>query len=192
MKKIRDESKERGCLKDYEIIFISGEIDDDESEKVCVAIVEANHANRIEAIQLIVNSSGGSVAAGFAIIDIMEWSRIPIYTTGLGRVSSMGLLIFMAGQNGHRVITENTSMLSHRFWGFASGSHSDLIAYRKEEDLIHERIIRHYLTYTAMKTKEELEKTLLRECDTWLTPDEAVKYGIVDKVEKSRRIKNDE
>lgn len=191
MKRIRDESKERGGLKDYDIIYLSGAIDDEESEKVCAAIVEANLENRIEAIQLIVNSPGGSVAAGFAIIDIMEWSRLPVFTTGLGRISSMGLLIFMAGQKDHRVITENTSILSHRFWGFTAGSHSDLIAYRKEEDLIHERIIRHYLTYTSVKTKEELEKSILRECDTWLTPDESIKYGIVDKVEKSRRIRTE-
>jgi len=174
-------------LKDHGIIYISGEIDDDTSERVCKEIIEFSLDDKIESVQMIINSPGGEVAAGFAMIDIMEWSRLPIYTTGIGRIASMALLVFMAGEKGRRVVTPRTSILSHRFWAMVWGSHSDLIARRKEEDLIHDRIIEHYLKYSEMKTVEELEKTLLRDCDTWLSPDEAVRFGIADVVEESKK-----
>jgi ATP-dependent Clp protease protease subunit len=187
MTNVKETSKETKSIKDYGIIYISGEINDGTSENICREIIEMNLEDKVESIQIIINSPGGSVSAGFAIVDIMEWSRLPIYTTGLGRIASMGLLIFMAGQQGRRVITPRTSILSHRFWSGFIGSHSDLIAKRKEEDLVHKRIIEHYLQYTSFKTQEELEKTILRECDTWLTPAEAVEYGIADVVEKAKR-----
>ena len=117
----------------------------------------------------------------------MEWSRIPIYTTGIGMIASMGLLIFMTGEKGRRVITSRTSILSHRFSAFNVGNHSQLIAGRKEEDLEHERIISHYLTYSSINERAELESYLLREVDTWLSPDEAIKYGLADMIEKPRR-----
>ena len=187
MARAKEEGHNNGNLREYGIIYLSGEINDGTSESVCKEIIEANMQDKIETVQLIINSPGGSVSAGFAIIDIIEWSRLPVYTTGLGRIASMGLLIFITGQKGHRIITPRTSILSHRFWGAFIGSHSDLIARRKEEDLLHDRIVEHYLKYTSIKTREELEKTLLRECDTWLSPEEAVRYSIADGVEQARR-----
>jgi ATP-dependent Clp protease protease subunit len=136
---------------------------------------------------MIINSPGGSCASGFSIIDIMEWSRIPIYTTGIGLVASMSLLILMTGEKGRRVLTSRTSILSHRFSGISFGNHSQLIAGRKEEDMAHDRIIQHYLTYSGVKDRSELEKYLLRDVDTWLTPEEAVQHGIADIVEQPRK-----
>ena len=102
-------------------------------------------------------------------------------------IASMGLLIFMTGEKGRRVITPRTSILSHRFSAFNFGNHSQLIAGRKEEDLEHERILQHYLTYSNIKDKVELEKYLLRDVDTWLSPDEAIQHGLADRVEQLRR-----
>jgi len=64
-----------------------------------------------------------------------------------------------------------------------AGNYSQLIAGRKEEDLMHARIVDHYLRYTNLKSKEDLEQTLLRDVDTWLSPEEAVRHGIADTVE---------
>lgn len=184
-------SKENGKkdqgLKDYGIIYLSGSIDDGTSERVCKEIIECNIAGKLDHIQIIINSSGGSCPAGFAIIDIMEWSRLPIYTTGIGMLASMSLLIFMTGSKGRRVITPRTSMLSHRFSAIAIGNHSQLLAGRKELDLEHERIANHYLSYTNIDSKDELEQHLLRDVDTWLTPEEAIKYGIADIIEPLNR-----
>jgi len=117
------------------------------------------------------------------MIDIMEWSRLPIFTTGIGMIASMALLVFMTGTRDRRVITPRTSMLSHRYSAMTWGNHSQLLAGRKEQDLEHERIIDHYLRYSKIASKDDLEKYLLRDVDTWLTPEEAVEFGLVDLVE---------
>ena len=180
-------TKEAKGLKDYGIIYLSGMLDDSTSQSVCQEIIEMNVAGEVDHIQMIINSSGGSCTAGFAIIDIMEWSRIPVYTTGIGMIASMGLLVFMAGERGKRVVTPRTSILSHRYSSLSLGNHSQLIAGRKEEDLMHERIVQHYLCYSSIKEKEVLEASLLRDVDTWLTPKEAIDYGLVDIVEELKQ-----
>jgi len=177
-----DERHERD-LKDYGIIYLSGQITEGTSESVCKEIIGFNIKGESDYIQMIINSPGGSCTAGFAIIDMMEWSSLPIYTTGIGIIASMGLLIFMTGAKERRVITQRTSILSHRFSGFSHGNHSQLLASRKEEDLTHQRIIDHYLRYTNFTDKLELEKVLLQDVDTWLSPEEAIEFGIADKVE---------
>ena len=125
--------------------------------------------------------------AGFAIIDMMEWSSLPVYTIGIGMIASMGLLIFMTGEKGRRVITSRTSILSHRFSWVNLGHHSQLVAARKEEDLAHDRIVAHYQRCTSLKDRGELEDKLLRDVDTWLSPEEALEYGIADIIEPVRK-----
>ena len=174
--------KESG-LQDHGIVFLSGGIDDGTAERVCREIIELNLEGDAEQIQFIINSPGGNASAGFAIIDMMEWSRLPVYTTGIGMVGSMGLLVFMTGEKGRRVVTPRTSILSHRFSGLSGGNHSQLIASRKEQDLLHARIVDHYLRYANIRTREELEQYLLRDVDTWLSAEEAVSFGLADIVE---------
>ena len=176
------EAAERSTLDDHGIIYVSGAIDEAKSEDICKRIIEANMQS-LDCIQLIINSPGGSVHAGFAIIDVMQWSRLPVRTTGLGIIASMGLLIFMAGQKGHRVLTPRVSVLSHRYSWWNFGNHSELIARRKEEDLTHRRILDHYAAHTGLKTDEDLQKVLLRDTDTWLSAEEAVAHGIADVID---------
>ena len=182
-----ENSRDEKALAEYGIIYLSGQIDNTNAESVCKEIIEHNIKGDVSQMQMIINSPGGACSAGFSIIDIMEWSRIPIYTTGLGMIASMGLMIFMTGEIGHRVITPRTSVLSHRFNAVNHGNHSQLIAVRKEEDMMHERGIQHYMTYSKVKDRVELENYLLRDVDTWLTPDEAVQYGLADIVEPIRK-----
>ena len=177
-----DKVKDRE-LKDFGIIYLSGMIEDEASETVCKEIIEYNISGKVDHIQMIINSSGGSCPAGFAMIDIMEWSQLPIYTTGIGMITSMGLLVFMTGTKGRRVITPRTSILSHRYSAMTLGNHSQLLAGRKEQDLEHARIVNHYLRYSEIDSKEKLEQYLLRDVDTWLTPEEAIEFGIADIIE---------
>lgn len=181
----RDNEQQKG-LKDYGIIYLSGEINAETARKSCEEIIEINVAGEIDHIQIIINSPGGVCTDGFAIIDIMEWSRIPVYTAGIGLVASMGLLVFMAGEKGRRVITPRTSILSHRFSGMSRGNHSQLLAGRKEEDLLHQRIVQHYLQHSGIEDQENLENYLLRDVDTWLSPEEAIRFGVADIVEQKR------
>jgi ATP-dependent Clp protease protease subunit len=181
---IKDKEKE---LSDYGIIYLSGIIDEEKAEKVCKDIIGYNIKENINQVQMVINSPGGNCSSGFSIIDIMEWSKIPIYTTGIGMIASMGLIIFMTGEKGHRVVTPRTAILSHRFSGGNHGNHSQLIASRREEDMLHDRILNHYMNYSNIKDREELEKYLLRDVDTWLSAEEAVQLGIVDVVEAMKR-----
>lgn len=180
-RKNHDEEHEK--KPNHGVIYLFGNIDTGSAQSLCQQIIDLNVEGEVPQIQLIINSNGGSVQAGFAIIDLMEWSQIPIYTTGIGSVASMGLLILMAGEKGHRVITPRTSLLSHRYSAWLIGSHSELIARRKEQDLVHYRIINHYIQHTTVESEERLSATLLRDVDTWLTPDEAIDFGIADKIQ---------
>lgn len=177
--------KEGSDLNDQGILFLNGEITDESARSICQDIIALNLKGKVPRIQLLVQSQGGSCTAGFAIIDLMEWSRIPVYTTGLGMLASMGLLVFMAGHRGHRTLLPRSFLLSHRFSTVFAGNHSQLLAARKMQDLVHERIVAHYLAYSNVRDRARLEETLLRDVDTWLTPDEAVEYGLADVVEPS-------
>ncbi len=180
------DSKDKRSLSDLGIIYVGGDIDAGTAETVCTEIIDINLNRRVDSIQLIINSPGGSVSAGFAIIDMMGWSRLPVRTTALGMVASTALLIFMAGHRGQRVLTPRVSVLSHRFSWWVMGNHSELVARRKEEDLIHSRILDHYREYTAISDVEELQRTLLCDVDTWLSAEEAVTYGLADIIEGKR------
>jgi len=183
----KEKEREEKGLTDYGIIYLSGAIGEAKAEEVCKQLIEFNIKGSINQVQMVINSPGGTCTAGFSIIDIMEWSNIPIYTTGIGMIASMGLLIFMTGEKGHRVVTPRTSILSHRFSAMNFGNHSQLIAGRREEDMLHERILNHYMNYSGIKDRNELETYLLRDVDTWLTTEEAIRMGIVDVVEPMRK-----
>ena len=127
------EVSKEGSLKDRGIIYLSGVIGSGTAERICSEIIEINAGRTVDMIQLLVNSPGGSVPDGFAILDIMEWSTLPIRTTGLGVLGSMALLVFMAGAKGNRVLTPRVSVLSHRYSWWVFGNHSELLARRKEE-----------------------------------------------------------
>jgi ATP-dependent Clp protease protease subunit len=132
-------------------------------------------------IKMIINSPGGIVSSAFALIDTMKGSKVPIYTYGMGEIASCGLLTFIAGAKGHRYITRNTSILSHQFsWGTIGKEH-ELMASVKEFTNTSRRIIEHYKRCTG-QTEATIKKYLLPAEDVWLTPKEAIKYGIADQV----------
>jgi len=167
-------------LREHGVITMFGEIDEVMADRVCQDIIGFNLAGGVNQIHLVINSPGGLCPAGFAIINMIEWSRIPVHTSGIGMIGSMALLVFMAGARGRRVITDKTSILSHRFSSMTTGNHSQLLASRKEQDLEHERIVEHYLAYSDVKSRTDLEEYLLRDVDTWLSPGEAIRFGLAD------------
>jgi len=168
------------------IIFLTGEIEEEISKDIVEEIIYLNRVSfsEIDKIALIINSSGGYFYDTISVIDIIKWSNIPVYTTGLGLISSGGLSIFMAGERGHRTITKNTSILSHRFSDSENGNYSDLVAGRKQEDIIHSRMVDFYIQHSNLKTREEVEEKLLKDVDVWLTPKEAIDLGIADKIDE--------
>ena len=128
-------------------------------------------------------SPGGDLNACFAFIDVMKGSRIPIRTIGLGMIASCGLLMFITGTKGKRILTPNTSILSHQFtWG-SYGKEHELFATVRELELTTERMINHYKKCTGLK-EEDIRKYLLPPQDVWLGAKEAKKLGLCDKIEQ--------
>ena len=137
--------------------------------------------DRPKFIKMIINSPGGEVPSAFALIDTMKGSRIPVFTYGLGEIASCGLLTFMSGEKGHRYITRNTAILSHQFsWG-SIGKEHELMASVKEFNNTSQRLVDHYKKCTG-QTEATIKKYLLPPEDVWLTPKEAIKYGIADQI----------
>jgi len=177
-----EKEKEANILEDRGLIFLCGELNNEEAARLNRRIIEMNLAPKTDFIQLMISCPGGSVDAGFGLIDLMQWSRLPVYTTGFGLVASMGLSVLMAGAKGHRVLTPRATLMSHRFWTGGTANYSGLVARRKVEDLTHRRILDHYKECTKFKDDAEIEAQLLRDVDTWMTPAEAVEFGVVDRV----------
>jgi ATP-dependent Clp protease protease subunit len=145
-------------------------------------IFEANFTEeRPEMLNLIITSPGGDLNAAFALIDVMRGSAIPIRTIGLGQIASAGLMIFIAGDKGMRILTPNTSILSHQYsWG-AIGKEHELFATVKEFDLTTKKMIQHYKKCTGL-TEAKIREILLPPQDVWLSPQEAKKLGLCDDV----------
>lgn len=145
-------------------------------------ILEANFTEeRPEMLNLIITSPGGDLNAAFALIDVMRGSAIPVRTIGLGQIASAGLMIFIAGEKGQRILTPNTSILSHQYsWG-AIGKEHELFAQIKEFDLTTKKVIDHYKRCTGLPDKK-IREVLLPPQDVWLSPIEAKKLGLCDDV----------
>jgi ATP-dependent Clp protease, protease subunit len=170
-------------LRDKGIYFLSGGFNEETAHKVVTWILEANFSDRNEYdhLTLVINSPGGEVNSAFAIIDAMEGSAIPVHTMGLGLIGSCGFLTFIAGVKGHRVLTPNTSILSHQWaWGSRGKSH-ELFAVQREFELTQERMMNHYIKHTGL-SKAVIEEKLLPPHDVWLSAQEAVDYGAADEV----------
>lgn len=146
-----------------------------------------NNKHKLKELTLIIHSYGGSLTAAFALIDIMRGSSIPVRTVGVGAICSAGLLIFMSGAKGKRILTPNTSILSHQWaWG-AWGKEHELFAKVKEYELTTERIIAHYIKCTGLKEKD-VRKYLLPPEDRWISANEAKKLGICDEVKDMKGV----
>ena len=126
-------------------------------------------------------SPGGDLNACFALVDVMKGSKIPIRTIGMGMIASCGLVLFISGAKGSRVLTPNTSILSHQFsWG-SFGKEHELFAAVKEFDLTTRRMIDHYKKCTGL-SEEDIRKYLLPPQDVWLSAKEAKKLGLCDSI----------
>jgi ATP-dependent Clp protease protease subunit len=169
-------------LDDEGVLMLTGEIDRNSAHTVIRGILEHNLRHTRDFIRLYIDSPGGHVDAGFALIDIMRWSRLPIRTTGMGLVGSMGLLVFAAGARGFRTLMPNTTILSHRFSTSNTGNHADLVAARVREDMVWNRILDHYRTCTGVADRNLLELDLLRPTNRWMTPEETVAAGLADRI----------
>ena len=184
MNKLNIQLKDGGDDAAHSFYLLMEEITLASAKQVVEWIFEANFIEeRPDLLNLIICSPGGDLNAAFAVIDTMKGSAIPIRTIGLGQIASAGLMIFIAGDKGHRILTPNTSILSHQYsWG-AFGKEHELFATVKEFDLTTKKMIQHYKKCTGL-TDAKIREVLLPPQDIWLSPAESKKLGLCDEVKE--------
>jgi ATP-dependent Clp protease protease subunit len=166
--------------------LLMGEVCDESCHAVIDWIMSMNLSpkdQQPEHLTLFVCSPGGDLHAAFALIDIMRGSPIPVATVGLGGIASAATLIVMSGAKGKRILTPNTSVMSHQYTSGAFGKHHELIAVQKEHQLTSDRLVKHYAKCTGLK-ENKIKTDLLSPSDTWMTAEEALDYGIVDLIKE--------
>jgi ATP-dependent Clp protease protease subunit len=158
------------------------DINEDSSYRLCEYLLKANMiCDPNDTLSLFINSGGGSVTDGWAIIDVMESSRINISTVAMGCIASMAVLIFVAGNPGMRIMTPKTAVMTHQFSTAFWGKQHELIAARKFHDTLETQFIEHFVRHTKM-TEKQVREILLKPSDTWLTAQECLKLGICDAI----------
>ena len=135
---------------------------------------------------LMICSEGGDTASAFALIDVMRGSAIPVKTVGLGMIASAGLMIFIAGTAGRRILTPNTSIMSHQFSWYNEGKAHELFATMKEFELTQARMLAHYQFCTGL-SEQEIREKLLPPQDVWLSATDAQKLNVCDHVAATSR-----
>jgi ATP-dependent Clp protease protease subunit len=170
-------------IRDHGIMVLMGDINVDTTKPVIEWLLFENHVRRRrrKELLLLINSDGGALADAFALIDVMLASTIPIKTVGLGTIASSGLCVFISGAAGRRVLTPNTSILSHQFSWANSGKVHELFATVKEFELTQQRMVNLYRQCTGLDD-DLIKKVLLPPQDVYLSAQEALKYNICDHV----------
>lgn len=130
-------------------------------------------------LSILINSYGGDVYAGFGAIDVMEISRLPIQTVGIGAICSMASLIFTAGTPGKRIMARNAYIMTHQYLDEIEGKYHDFVAMRKSQDEMHKRFIKHFVSRTKM-SERQVKATLLSGTDKWINAKDALKLGLCD------------
>lgn len=159
-----------------------GEVDEDKSRSACEFVLKSNILFKDRStLTLVLNTVGGECAEGFAVIDVMQTSRIPVATVGVGNIMSMGVLLLSAGAKGYRSITKNTEVMAHQFAGYFHGKQHELIATQSAYKMLEDKFFRHFLKNSKMSEKQ-IRDVLFSPSDRYLTPAECLKYGLVDRV----------
>lgn len=158
------------------------DVDADTSHAACEFIIKSNLIQRNDdPITIIINSVGGECGEGFAVIDLMDTSRLPIATVGTGSIMSMGLLLVSAGTKGMRTMTKNTEIMAHQFSGYFSGKQHELIATQHAYTMLEKKFVRHFERHSTM-TEKQIRDVLFAPSDRYLTPQECKSFGLIDRV----------
>jgi ATP-dependent Clp protease, protease subunit len=175
-------------LQDAGMHVFMGDVDNESIKPIIEWILVENHVakKKKKELLLMICSAGGDMEAAFALIDVLRSSSIPVKTVGLGQIASCGLMIFLSGFAGRRILTPNTSILSHQYsWG-SEGKHHELFAMTKEFGLAQHRMIKLYQETTGLD-ETVIRDRLLPASDVWLSADEALALGICDYISDLKR-----
>jgi len=169
------------------VIFLTGPIDDHISNLVVAQLLFLESENPEKDISIYINSPGGSISAGLAIYDTMQFISSSVSTMCIGQAASMGALLLAGGNEGKRFALPNSRVMIHQPLGGFQGQASDFEIHAKEI-LYMKKIVNEILAKHTGQTVKKIEKDTDR--DNFLNAEEAVKYGLVDKIIDKRDIKD--
>jgi|TARA_B100000959_G_scaffold287559_1_gene374005 ATP-dependent Clp protease protease subunit len=170
-------------LKDR-IIFLTGPIDDHVAASVCAQLLFLESVSKDKTISMYIQSPGGLVSAGLAIYDTMQYIKPEVSTVCIGQAASAGSLLLMAGAKGKRIALPNSKIMIHQPSGGFRGQATDMEIHVKD----------------IMETKKRLNELYVKHCnkdidtvnaamerDNFMTPEQAMEFGLIDKIEESRK-----
>ena len=165
-------------LKDR-IIFLDGAIDDAVADIVIAQMLYVESQDPEKDVSLYINSPGGSVTAGLAIYDAMQYIRPDIVTICIGQAASMGAILLAAGAPGKRYSLPSSRVLIHQPWGGVQGQATDIGIQAREIVRLKKMLINYFAKHTG-KSEAQVESDMER--DRFMSAEESVEYGVVDRV----------
>ena len=166
------------------IIFLTGPIDDNIASLICAQLLFLESENPKKEISFYINSPGGIVWSGLAIYDTMQYISPEIMTICIGQAASAGSLLLTAGSKGMRFSLPNSRIMVHQPSGGFQGQVTDIEIHTNEIRKTKERLNEIYSKHTGKKI-DEIQKVMER--DRYFSPEEAIKFGLIDKVVESRK-----
>src|SRR4051795_5310958 len=161
------------------IVFLGSQVDDPIANQICAQLLLLSAEDPERDIFLYINSPGGSVSAGMAIYDTMQFVTNDVATVAVGLAASMGQFLLCAGATGKRYATPHARIMMHQPSGGIGGTASD-IAIQAEQMLYTKKIMQERIAFHTAQTVEQIEKDSDR--DRWFSAEEAMEYGFVDHV----------
>ena len=161
------------------IVFISGEVTDEMANAVCAQLLFLQSQDAEKEISVYVNSPGGSVTAGLAIYDTMQFVKCPVATYCIGQAASMGAVLLTAGTKGRRFALPNARIMIHQPWGGAEGKASDIEITAKEILRLKEKLNEILAKHSGRKMADVVKDT---DRDHFMSAEEAKAWGLIDEV----------
>jgi ATP-dependent Clp protease protease subunit len=161
------------------IVFLGSQVDDPIANQICAQLLLLSAEDAERDIFLYINSPGGSVSAGMAIYDTMQFVSNDVATVAVGLAASMGQFLLCAGAKGKRYATPHARIMMHQPSGGIGGTASD-IAIQAEQMLYTKKVMQERIAFHTGQTVEQIERDADR--DRWFTAEEAKDYGFVDHV----------
>ena len=171
------------------IIFVTGPVEDYMASVIIAQLLFLEAENPKKEVSMYINSPGGVVSSGLAIYDTMQYIKPEVSTLCIGQAASMGSLLLAAGAPGKRFSLPNARIMVHQPSGGFQGQASDIERHAQEILSLRSRLNDIYVKHTGQNLKT-IEKALDR--DTFMTSNDAMKFGLIDKVVENRELKKED
>lgn len=161
------------------IVLLSGEVNDESANLIVAQLLFLQAQDPKKTINMYINSPGGSVTAGLAIYDTMQFISCPVATYCIGQAASMGAVLLTAGAKGKRFALPNARIMIHQPWGGAEGKASDIEITAREIIRLKEKLNRILADHSGTKYEKVVADT---DRDYFMSAEEAAEYGLIDNV----------